>query len=229
MGLMLEAIGKAAMLEQLAEEAAKLAQAALKLARIERGENPTPVSKEEAEENLREEYTDVYQCAMELEIPVDWRRRKSLRKMGKVMTVKELKAYLDKYTDVDAVSFIAVNPKNRIMWPDSQINSICVTDVPVPVIGFELHDSKPMDKEMIRAAEEDEQNSMWIPVAEKLPETADYVLMSFENFSLPAIGRYEVNDEGDGAWYLGNDDGGDTCCSVGLFVNSWMPVPDSYE
>lgn len=72
MGLMLEAIGKAAMLEQLAEEAAELAQAALKLARIERGENPTPVSKEEAEENLREEYTDVYQCAMELEIPVVW-------------------------------------------------------------------------------------------------------------------------------------------------------------
>ena len=72
MGLMLEAIGKAAMFEQLAEEAAELAQAALKLARIERGENPTPVSKEEAEENLREEYTDVYQCAMELEIPVVW-------------------------------------------------------------------------------------------------------------------------------------------------------------
>lgn len=43
----------------------------------------------------------------------------------------------------------------------------------------------------------------WIPMAKELPESADYVLMSFENFSLPAIGRYEVNDEGDGAWYLG--------------------------
>lgn len=43
---MIEYIGKAAMLEQLAEEAAELAQAALKCARIERGENPTPVTME---------------------------------------------------------------------------------------------------------------------------------------------------------------------------------------
>ena len=42
----------------------------------------------------------------------------------------------------------------------------------------------------------------WIPVAEKLPETEDYVLMSFENSSYPAIGRYEIDGEGDGAWYL---------------------------
>ena len=68
----------------------------------------------------------------------------------------------------------------------------------------------------------------WIPMAKELPESADYVLMSFENFSLPAIGRYEVNDEGDGAWYLGDDNGGDTCCSVGLFVNAWMPLPNPY-
>lgn len=69
----------------------------------------------------------------------------------------------------------------------------------------------------------------WIPMAKELPESADYVLMSFENFSLPAIGRYEVNDEGDGAWYLGDDNGGDTCCSVGLFVNAWMPLPEAYK
>ena len=30
----------------------------------------------------------------------------------------------------------------------------------------------------------------WIPVEEKLPEEDEYVLMSFENFSLPMIGRY---------------------------------------
>ena len=69
----------------------------------------------------------------------------------------------------------------------------------------------------------------WIPVTEKLPKTGNYVLMSFENFTLPAIGRYEVNDEGDGAWYLGDDDEGDTCCSVGLFVNAWMPLPEPYQ
>lgn len=69
----------------------------------------------------------------------------------------------------------------------------------------------------------------WIPVTERMPESGKYVLMSFENFTLPAIGRYEVNDEGDGAWYLGDNDEGDTCCSVGLFVNAWMPLPDPYR
>ena len=53
---------------------AELAQAALKVARILRGDNPTPVTLKEAEEHLVEEYTDVYQCAMELDVPVDWQQ-----------------------------------------------------------------------------------------------------------------------------------------------------------
>lgn len=64
-------IGYPAMLEQLAEECAELGKAALKLARIVRKENPTPVTKEEALENLREEYTDVVQCARELGLKTD--------------------------------------------------------------------------------------------------------------------------------------------------------------
>ena len=55
----IRSIGEAALYEQLAEEAAELAQAALKMARILRDENPTPVSIEEAQMNLKEEYTDV--------------------------------------------------------------------------------------------------------------------------------------------------------------------------
>ena len=46
-------------LEQLAEEASELAHAALKLARILRGENPTPVGEAEAREHLTEEVADV--------------------------------------------------------------------------------------------------------------------------------------------------------------------------
>ena len=64
--MMIEAIGSPAMLEQLAEEATELAQAALKAARILRKENPTPVTLSEACVKLREEYTDVIQCALEL-------------------------------------------------------------------------------------------------------------------------------------------------------------------
>lgn len=59
-------IGYPAMLEQLAEECAELGKAALKMARIFRRENPTPVTEDDAELALIEEYTDVVQCAREL-------------------------------------------------------------------------------------------------------------------------------------------------------------------
>ena len=68
---MIEKIGEAAMLEQLAEEASELAQAALKLSRKIRRENPTPKTIEECKTNLREEYTDVVQCARELRLIPD--------------------------------------------------------------------------------------------------------------------------------------------------------------
>ena len=67
----IEEIGEAAMLEQLAEECTELAKAALKMARIIRKENPTPVTEKEAIDNIREEYTDVVQCAGELSLTVD--------------------------------------------------------------------------------------------------------------------------------------------------------------
>ena len=61
----------AAMLEQLAEECTELAKAAHKMARIIRKENPTPVTEKDAIANIREEYTDVVQCAGELSLTVD--------------------------------------------------------------------------------------------------------------------------------------------------------------
>lgn len=48
-----------ALYEQMAEEAVELAHAALKLARIARGENPTPVTLYEATGNLVEELADL--------------------------------------------------------------------------------------------------------------------------------------------------------------------------
>ena len=69
--MMVEKIGRAAMLEQLAEEASELSQAALKMARIMRGENPTPVTRIQAEKNLIEEYTDVRLCAKDLDLRKD--------------------------------------------------------------------------------------------------------------------------------------------------------------
>lgn len=58
----LEMIGTAALLEQLAEESAELAQAALKMARKIRNENPTPKSHTDCVANLQEEIADVELC-----------------------------------------------------------------------------------------------------------------------------------------------------------------------
>lgn len=55
----LDSIGLPALLEQLAEECGELTQAALKLARLRRGENPTPKTEKECRDALVEEMADV--------------------------------------------------------------------------------------------------------------------------------------------------------------------------
>ena len=61
-------IGEPALLEQLAEECSELAQAALKLARLERGENPTPKTLGECFKDLIAEMADVQLCIWVVEI-----------------------------------------------------------------------------------------------------------------------------------------------------------------
>lgn len=43
----------------------------------------------------------------------------------------------------------------------------------------------------------------WIPVEERLPDTDNYILLSFENFTRADIGSYELDEEGNGAFYPG--------------------------
>ena len=66
----------------------------------------------------------------------------------------------------------------------------------------------------------------WIPCSEKLPEDESYILVSFENASMPDIARYEENDEG-GTFYPGDDE--KSYSSYGIFVNAWMPLPELYK
>lgn len=66
-----ETIPTAALYESLAEEATELAQAAMKMARVLRNENPTPVTQKEAKDNLIEEYGDVLLTAAYLELCED--------------------------------------------------------------------------------------------------------------------------------------------------------------
>lgn len=67
----------------------------------------------------------------------------------------------------------------------------------------------------------------WRDINEELPDPGEYVLVSFENFTLPDIGRYETDSDGSGAFYPGDDD--TSYASVGIFVNAWMPLPEVYR
>lgn len=49
--------------------------------------------------------------------------------------------------------------------------------------------------------EQDEKENGWIPIDERLPETDDYVLVSFSNSTLLDIGRYEADKDGGGAFF----------------------------
>ena len=59
----LKELGEDEILCQLAEEAAELAKAALKLRRAKSGKNPTPKTEDEARADLVEEFADVANAA----------------------------------------------------------------------------------------------------------------------------------------------------------------------
>lgn len=35
----------------------------------------------------------------------------------------------------------------------------------------------------------------WIPCEERYPDTTDYILLSFSNFSIPVVGRWEEENK----------------------------------
>lgn len=59
------------------------------------------------------------------------------------------------------------------------------------------------------------------------PDTDNYILLSFSNFSLPCIGRCEGNEDEGFTFYEGDDE--KSLASYGLFVNAWMPLPARME
>lgn len=77
----------------------------------------------------------------------------------------------------------------------------------------------------------------WIPINPDDPSTfpevkpdgdfTDYILLSFDNFSLIEVGHYRADDNGDGAFYCGDD--AKSCASYGLIVNAWMPIIPPYR
>ena len=84
-----------------------------------------------------------------------------------------------------------------------------------------LSDAKKIVQEVA-----EEYNNGWIPISDRFPENDKYILLSFDNFSMPMIGRYESYESG-GAFYIGDED--ITCSKQDLFVNAWQPLPEPYQ
>ena len=88
-------------------------------------------------------------------------------------------------------------------------------------IGIELALKKVWELLDQFQKEQPENDTRWIPcITEQYPENGKYVLLSFANFSVPCVGRYEEDEEG-GAFYIGDDD--ESCVSQDMIVNAWMP------
>ena len=80
---------------------------------------------------------------------------------------------------------------------------------------------------MVELVEEMIKELKWIPVTDRFPENDDYILLSFENYSIPLVGRYESDGNSGGKFYVGDDM--ESCISADLFVNAWMPLPKPYR
>lgn len=66
----------------------------------------------------------------------------------------------------------------------------------------------------------------WIPCEERYPDTTEYILLSFSNFSIPVVGRWEEDKDG-GAFYIGDEM--ESCASQGMIVNAWQQLPKVYR
>lgn len=67
----------------------------------------------------------------------------------------------------------------------------------------------------------------WISAeSEEKPPAEGYIYLSFANFDLPLVGRYEEDETG-GAFYIGDDE--ETCISQNMIVNAWRPVDKPYR
>ena len=75
-------------------------------------------------------------------------------------------------------------------------------------------------EDTIRALEESARildEERWIPFDEGYPENDDYILLSFSNFNVPIVGRYEDNN-----FYAGDET--EPLIESDLYVNAWKKI-----
>ena len=70
-----------------------------------------------------------------------------------------------------------------------------------------------------------EYDNGWIAISESVPSSDRFILLSFENYPIPLVGRYVEDDEG-GTFYAGYDL---PLAPQNLFVNAWMELPEPYK
>lgn len=178
--------------------------------------------------------------------------------VAKEESVMEIENKLGKYEDAEEEGRLFITPCKpgdliyevdvieRPEW-DCYVNGFVVQDVSAKQVKYEddwidwdapnvytsEKETRAKAEQLIRQRNRLESHTVsepgWIPVTERLPENDSYVLMSFENFSLPLVERYVDDEELGGAWYLGDCIDEDTCLANDLFVNAWMPLPKPYR
>ena len=111
---------------------------------------------------------------------------------------------------------------------DKLIEKLNEITEPVRPVGWSRKIEVVETKAVIGIANQlvEEYNNGWIPADMEVPPNNNYVLVSFENFNLPDIARYEEDSAG-GAFYPGDEE--KSYASFGLFVNAWQPLPDQYK
>ena len=61
--------------------------------------------------------------------------------------------------------------------------------------GYRSPNKKQELVDRLAMYEDQEEKGRWIPISEQLPEDESYIIVSFENATMPDIARYEENDE----------------------------------
>lgn len=93
------------------------------------------------------------------------------------------------------------------------------------IVKATINDCVKIVKKQPAVDNKDTNVGKWIP-ADNPPKPEEYIVLSFDNFSVPLFGMYR-EDDGGGSYYVGDDD--ESCSSQGLLVNAWMPLPEPYR
>ena len=129
--------------------------------------------------------------------------------------------------DVSKRELIALFYRN--LWAQADIYERLKKYEETGLTPEQIHEIDKLYTEKCMELEEEKKKNRWIP-ADNPPKVnedgeSDYILLSFDNFTIPCVGTYREDDDG-GAYYT--DIGEKSLASIGAFVNAWRPLPERY-